>query len=484
MERGSTLVLLALVCLAGADNCGISGVQFCKDSDQGDYGWESGSDAYVEYLPIITFDARWLGLRGSFIAKTTGSHTFQLNTGTEWPSRESFPVDITIDSSTTNTATAGYTRTLSMTVDFRYAFRAYMTDSRFKAWMELQVTVPSESAKRIDGTYAELCYENGCRNTALQRSPYNCKPPPSRSRSKTPSVTRSRSPTRTISRTPSPTGSISHTPTETHSPHATWTMPPSPTATDTPTQSATETSLFTLSESLNVSDVLAFSDDLRLSDSLNASFAVDESQVLNESCDFTGSEFGTGSDAILPSMLGGSDVIDSSSTFAGSLPVDGSGIFTESYDFSGSDAGTGSDRILRSQLEPSDLIALSSALPDSARIEGTQLQRSDLHRGSQQFSRSGSFPQTATWSDHKPQSANQGTIAAAAGAGAGVLVIVAIVIGVALCRRSDGIESETPSVEMTATTTETPALVTVGGVSGIPRESSRWHLRLRWDLRL
>jgi hypothetical protein len=272
---GSGVVLLALLFLTGADSCGTSGVLACEDYGWHSYNWEARSDAYVEHGSII---ANYIGLCGSFIARTTGSHGFEVRTGVSYPSWEGFPVDVTIDSSSTNTETDGYTRTLSLTTDFRYSFEVYTSRRKFNAWLEFRITLPnSGSSTRIDGTYAETCYESGCRNTGLNRSPYNCKPSPSRSRSpsrtisRTPSRTRSRSPSRTISRTPSPTGSISHTPTETHSPHATWTMPASPTATDTPTQSATETSLFTLSESAGVSAALTASGALQLSASFSPS---------------------------------------------------------------------------------------------------------------------------------------------------------------------------------------------------------------------
>jgi hypothetical protein len=404
----SALLIAFFVILSSSartDSCGTSGVQYCIDNNQGDYGWTDGSDSYIGHGIGVHF--YFLGLRGSFIAKTTGSHTFSYAHGLNFGSFNDFKVDITIETTTTRVDKDSSLDPLSMIVDFRYRYQVYMTEERYAVWIELQITFPSGRKSQINSDSGETCYESGCRNTGLSRVPYACKPSPSRSKSP--------SPTRTVSKSPSPTASISHSPTESHTPVVTWTMAATPTATDTPTQSASETSLFTFSGSYNVSDEIRFSDEIPPTDSLNASFVLDDSDFLTDSVPFAES------DGLSPSQMSASELAESFRPPDSEPPA-----FSEA--FMGSKAAVMTDAFL----------AVSDEFSASQRATFSEA-----------FGSSASFARTATRqpTTQKAVGAGGGTIAIAAGAGAGVILIVAVVLGLVVCRKSEGVESDSPDVE-------------------------------------
>jgi hypothetical protein len=215
VEMGIDLCFLSLLsifmslCESGTDSCGLRGVQSAIHDDVGIVTWNDVSEAYVEYRGTLLTPYYYLGLKGSFIANITGTHYFRLNQGIESPSVGIPPVDFAIEGNTIRASSSSYDRQLSLTTEFRYSFQMYRADEKKNSWMELIIVFPNGSSRRLDSEYGETCDTSGCRDTGLSRTPYNCLPSPSRSKSPSPTRSESPSPTQSHSPSPSPTQSIS-----------------------------------------------------------------------------------------------------------------------------------------------------------------------------------------------------------------------------------------------------------------------------------
>jgi hypothetical protein len=170
-----------LLCESGTDSCGKAGAQYADHDSYGGGLWDDRSDAYVEHKGSVLSFQYYLGLKGSFIAKVTGSHIFRLSHDWSPPSTSMPSVDFTLEGNTMRTSAGIYDRQVSATREFRYSFFLYYVDETKNSWMELIIVFPDGSSRRLDGEYGETCEVNGCRNTALTRTPDNCLPSSSRS---------------------------------------------------------------------------------------------------------------------------------------------------------------------------------------------------------------------------------------------------------------------------------------------------------------
>jgi hypothetical protein len=207
------LFLVLIFIQSGTDTCGKAGIQIYNDVSSTRGEWTDGTEAYVTWSQ--SFNWRFLGFRGSFVAQSTCGWTFTVNhdylSGSTLSS-----IAFTLDGDTVTNTAKTYSRTLSPFKDFRYNFQAMYTKDHTSSWMELQISYQGEYggeyhdiAGRIgtvtffDGSFFETCAVNSCLDTGLSRSPYDCKPPPtsSRSRSPSPSATMSGSPTESRSPT-------------------------------------------------------------------------------------------------------------------------------------------------------------------------------------------------------------------------------------------------------------------------------------------
>jgi hypothetical protein len=139
-----------------------------------------------------------LGLRGSFVARTTESHTFEVwsevYTAESWfaTSVARFKWE---DSSQGESAGRWRPAALSLTKDFRYQLEVHTVDGHFYMRISVSVSFTGREMAVLDGDLIGICHENGCRDTALERSRYACQPDPTQS----PTPTRSHSPTATAS---------------------------------------------------------------------------------------------------------------------------------------------------------------------------------------------------------------------------------------------------------------------------------------------
>jgi hypothetical protein len=70
-----------------------------------------------------------------------------------------------------------------LTKDFRYQLRFGPTDTGSSVDVEIEVRWPGRARHWLENGEIETCEESGCRDGTLSRSPYECRPSPSPSRS-------------------------------------------------------------------------------------------------------------------------------------------------------------------------------------------------------------------------------------------------------------------------------------------------------------
>jgi hypothetical protein len=148
--------------------------------------WAYWATGYVESMKLS--GDHTLELRGSYIASDDGSHTFEVQAKTYGVSGDGKmrSAQFLFDGNDDKQRGTPYSRTISLTKDFRYSFRLSVTDTYYYVSLWLQVQSPSRSKHDMDGDDAETCEVSGCRDMSLLPSPYLCKPSPSPSVSPSP----------------------------------------------------------------------------------------------------------------------------------------------------------------------------------------------------------------------------------------------------------------------------------------------------------
>jgi hypothetical protein len=167
--------------------CGTPGFQITVDDESGDFGWEDSQSAHVEHHGTWSENQYYLGLRGSFVASKSGSHTFRLVRGC-WEPSDMPPTAFFLEGDEIQIwhTAAVHDRPLDVTQDFRYKLFAYYLDELIATWMEFHIIPPGEGAQIINGDNGgETCEESGCRDTGLSRDPYQCLPSPTPSHTPT-----------------------------------------------------------------------------------------------------------------------------------------------------------------------------------------------------------------------------------------------------------------------------------------------------------
>jgi hypothetical protein len=172
------------------------------------------SRAYIDCSDASGMGSVVLKLRGSFVSRTTSSHTFTLWSETYFTSillisKCRFLWEgVKIDERNGTWSWGG----VSLIRDFRYDMSAETTMSYYWSRLSVSVSFDGFATQVADGDLIGICRVSGCRDDAHDRSAYECQPSPSPTGSHTPSPTTSRPPSPTVSGTPSPTASASRTP--------------------------------------------------------------------------------------------------------------------------------------------------------------------------------------------------------------------------------------------------------------------------------
>jgi hypothetical protein len=138
-----------------------------------------------------------LGLRGSFIARITDRHLFQLgsdaySTDNLWNPDTEFHwegTELGMAEGTWNPPAQDLLK------DFRY--RLEIETNLGYTWVQISVGVAftDHEMALLDGDLIAICHQSGCRDLSLEQVPYACQPDPSQS----PEPTRSHTPTGTAS---------------------------------------------------------------------------------------------------------------------------------------------------------------------------------------------------------------------------------------------------------------------------------------------
>jgi hypothetical protein len=143
-------------------------------------------------------------MKGSYLADSTGIHTIYCWSQT-YDTSSWFGVNSSSAlwwETSASPAYKGEWPTIKNCVqDYRYDIALSLSDSYLWVKCSIAVTTPMHSKFDLEGhDYIQTCQENGCRERDYSRSPYDCKPSPTRSKS--PSPTHSQSPPPTPSNSP------------------------------------------------------------------------------------------------------------------------------------------------------------------------------------------------------------------------------------------------------------------------------------------
>jgi hypothetical protein len=126
--------------------------------------------------------SRRVELRGSYIADSTGIHTFYGWSDTYGDtSLYTSKSTLRLDDSLVNDATPGeWSIEHSCMQDFRYSFILGVTQDYMWVRCSLAVATPLKAKFDLSGMdYVQTCEISGCRNTDLSRDSYLCQPSPS-----------------------------------------------------------------------------------------------------------------------------------------------------------------------------------------------------------------------------------------------------------------------------------------------------------------
>jgi hypothetical protein len=121
--------------------------------------------------------------RGSFVAKVTSEHVFELWSSTYSTSNQHIPsTQFQFDGMNGGTGERKWQWNAStLTKDFRYRLVLMTTDHYYWIKISISVEYSGHGMADLDGDLIGTCEVSGCRETALSRVPYSCQPSPSRS---------------------------------------------------------------------------------------------------------------------------------------------------------------------------------------------------------------------------------------------------------------------------------------------------------------
>jgi len=202
-RRAANIVMSALLVLllAGCASSGCAaGVRYYRDDDLGP-NWVDGSEAFVRQEVDTSYYRYFVGLSGSFLPKTEGTHQFIFRfhiwgatalvyeeAASCYFENETGSISVLDPDATQDSASAEDTWVIERYcyMGWRYSFRMTSDDECWNQELEISVILPGEStAIRLGADYCETCEDSGCADPALSRTPYSCKPPPTVSRTPT-----------------------------------------------------------------------------------------------------------------------------------------------------------------------------------------------------------------------------------------------------------------------------------------------------------
>jgi hypothetical protein len=171
-------------------------------------GLEAYFGGFKEVVPKDNADSKSyssshvLELQGFFIARVTGSHRFELWSGTySWSSILYTPkTTFELDGASEGPHQRTWQYTTRLAKDFGYSMSLVTNDNYYYVKISIDVEFSGRSKAELDGDLIARCWQGGCRDLLLSRSPYSYQPSPSMS----PSPTRSKSPSPTENMSPSP----------------------------------------------------------------------------------------------------------------------------------------------------------------------------------------------------------------------------------------------------------------------------------------
>jgi hypothetical protein len=204
-----------------------AGCQVCLD------GASYAVRAICSYDTKDNSGTKQVELRGSYLADSTGTHTFYCSSATYGTDGYMYTSlsSLEWESSLTSPTDGEWSDDRQCVKDYRYAI-CLALDSGYK-YVKCSIAVQTPARARFDLTgdnYVQTCQESGCRERDYERSPYDCQPSPSPPKSASPC----RSPPPSMSPGPSISTSHSPTPSSTLSPMPTHTPSPSPKVTPGP----------------------------------------------------------------------------------------------------------------------------------------------------------------------------------------------------------------------------------------------------------
>jgi hypothetical protein len=211
------MALLWLLASGSLSLCETPGL-YCIASRYVDDPPELCTKASASYSSI--FNQGVVILYGSFVAKDTGSHIFQIRSDYSSALSDGASANFVFDDDSLPAQSGTWTYTASLIKDGRYYYYSRTSGRHHSQELELSVCVPSGiSFFTIDSTYSDQCEERGCRVLSYTRL-HECGPSPSNSRSisvsespnrspnESPSISVSESPSRSSSASPRATASF------------------------------------------------------------------------------------------------------------------------------------------------------------------------------------------------------------------------------------------------------------------------------------
>jgi hypothetical protein len=223
-------MLTLLLTVLRAEDC-TPGIKYRKNSSSSGWSGTAGS-ANIKHSAALTW--RYLAFQGSFVASTTGTHTFEIYSSPLGVSSE-VKADWQFEDYYQGYTEGTHYHTPSLYTDFRYRFQTQTSPDRCYLELQIRVALPGENLAVLTSSHADVCFENGCKSAVYVRA-NDCRPPPSHSPSPLQSRTRSSPATMTATQPA----------TEAATPTKTFPATLKPTPAETPI--GTPSSLFTLSK--------------------------------------------------------------------------------------------------------------------------------------------------------------------------------------------------------------------------------------------
>jgi hypothetical protein len=174
--RSSMFHLFLTPFLCGS--CG-PGIRYAISTSSSTSSWDgTRTQALLEHNVFLVW--RWLRLRGSVRPSTTGTHRFETSieaygvSATAW-----LGADSQFENSASDYQRGATSYLYYIYADYRHRFQERSSDNRnfLAMWLSIQV-IRSSSMVTLMSSYADDCYQDGCRETAYSRN-FSCLPSPS-----------------------------------------------------------------------------------------------------------------------------------------------------------------------------------------------------------------------------------------------------------------------------------------------------------------